>query len=68
MPTFNDLYYAQIGDSKLSPEFTDQFNVGASYQKEFPAGFISRFGIQVDAYYAFITDKIVAAPTGSFFR
>mgnify|MGYP000313447110 FL=1 len=36
MPTFNDLYYAQIGDSKLSPEFTDQFNVCLLYTSPSP--------------------------------
>ncbi len=35
LPTFNDLYYAQIGFSQLNPEFTDQFNIGGSYQKTF---------------------------------
>lgn len=68
LPTFNDLYYAQIGFSQLNPEFTDQFNIGGSYQKTFKKGFIDRISIQADAYYAAITDKIIAAPTGSSFR
>ncbi len=29
---------------------------------------IDQVSMQVDAYYAFITDKIIAAPTGSSFR
>lgn len=68
LPTFNDLYYAQIGFSQLNPEYTDQLNIGASYQKTFHSGWIDRISVQADAYYAAITDKIIAAPTGSSFR
>ena len=68
LPTFNDLYYAQIGFSQLKPEFTDQFNIGGSYQKAFKSGWIDWVSVQADAYYAAITDKIIAAPTGSSFR
>lgn len=68
LPTFNDLYYAQIGFSQLNPEYTDQFNIGASYQKTFQSGWLDRISAQADAYYAAITDKIIAAPTGSSFR
>lgn len=68
LPTFNDLYYAQIGFSQLNPEYTDQFNIGASYQRTFKSGWIDRISVQADAYYATITDKIIAAPTGSSFR
>lgn len=68
LPTFNDLYYAQIGFSQLKPEYTDQLNIGASYQKTFHSGCIDRISVQADAYYAAITDKIIAAPTGSSFR
>lgn len=68
LPTFNDLYYAQIGFSQLNPEYTDQFNIGASYQKTFHSGWLDRISAQADAYYAAITDKIIAAPTGSSFR
>lgn len=68
LPTFNDLYYAQIGFSQLNPEYTDQFNIGVSYQKTFQSGWLDRISAQADAYYAAITDKIIAAPTGSSFR
>lgn len=68
LPTFNDLYYAQIGFSQLNPEFTDQLNVGGSYQKTFKSGWIDKVSVQADVYYAVITDKIIAAPTGSSFR
>lgn len=61
MPTFNDLYYAQIGYSQLAPEHTDQINVGFTYK-------IPHFRIQADAYYSRTEDKIIASPTGSSFR
>lgn len=68
MPTFNDLYYAQIGYSQLKPEYTNQFDIGGSFEKTFTKGFIRHVNIQADAYYAAITNKIIAAPTGSSFR
>ena len=33
MPTLNDLYYTFIGNIKLKPEYTNQYNVGFTYQK-----------------------------------
>lgn len=68
MPTFNDLYYAQIGYSNLKPEYTNQFNAGFSYEKKLKNSIIDVVAIQADAYYANVTDKIIAAPTGSSFR
>lgn len=68
LPTFNDLYYAQIGYSQLKPEYTNQFNIGASYKKDFQHSCLDAVSFQVDAYYSAITDKIIAAPTGSSFR
>ena len=69
MPTFNELYYTQIGYSLLRPEYTDQYDVGFTYAKSFKkSSFIDGFSFQADAYYMDVTDKIVAAPTGSFFR
>lgn len=68
MPTFNDLYYTEMGYSLLKPEYTNQFNLGFSYEKQFTNQVIPSIFIQADAYYMDIKDKIVAAPTGSFFR
>ncbi len=68
MPTFNDLYYAQIGFSQLKPEYTNQVNIGASFEKKMESGILDGIALQADAYYAIITDKIIAAPTGSSFR
>lgn len=68
MPTFNDLYYADIGNSKLNPEQTEQYNLGLSAGFNFPEHFITRFESNVDAYYNRVKDKIVAYPKGQQFR
>lgn len=68
LPTFNDMYYTQVGYALLRPEYTDQWNIGMAYTKTFRSGLIDEITLQTDAYMAFITDKIIAAPTGSSFR
>ncbi|GAB6122092.1 TonB-dependent receptor [Dysgonomonas termitidis] len=65
MPTFNDLYYTNIGFSALKPEFTHQFDVGFQYSRSFKNGFIKYVQMQADAYYNEVTDKIVAEPAKS---
>ena len=67
-PTFNDLYYAQVGYSNLKPEYMNQFNVGFTYSMPFEHTIFDQFTIQSDAYYTETTDKIIAAPTGNLFR
>lgn len=42
MPTFNDLYYADMGNSKLDPEYVTQYNLGTVYQN---SGGINYFAI-----------------------
>ena len=67
MPTFNDLYYADMGNSQLEPERVTQYNVGLLYGHE-SGGFLSSTRISVDAYYNKVKDKIVAYPKGQQFR
>ena len=67
MPTFNDLYYADMGNSKLSPERVTQYNVGLLYDHK-SSTFISAARVSVDAYYNRVKDKIVAYPKGQQFR
>lgn len=64
MPTFNDLYYTDIGNIALKPEYTHQYNVGFYYSKEYK-GHIKTWQAQADAYYNQVTDKIVAVPKGN---
>ncbi len=65
MPTFNDLYYTDIGNAALRPEYTTQYNFGLLYQKTFVERLISNLNLQVDAYYNQVTDKIIAVPKGN---
>lgn len=68
MPTFNDLYYADMGNSKLNPEYVTQYDAGMSYTKSWHRGFFRRFKIQADGYFNKVKDKIIAYPKGQQFR
>lgn len=65
MPTFNDLYYTDIGNIYLKPEYTNQYNIGAYYSKPLNTTIVSNYSVQIDAYYNEVTDKIVAIPKGN---
>ncbi|MCM1034203.1 MAG: TonB-dependent receptor [Paludibacter sp.] len=72
-PTFNDLYYTDMGNALLKPELARQHNVGIAYNLPFflhHAGkpYAGRFSLNVDAYYNKVQDKIVAYPKGQQFR
>lgn len=68
MPTLNDLYYTFIGNKDLNPEYTNQYNIGATYTKTFTKTWLKMFEIQVDGYYNQVEDKIIAIPTSNQFR
>lgn len=68
MPTLNDLYYTFIGNISLKPEYTNQYNVGFTYVKDFSRSWLRHFEIQVDGYYNEVDNKIVAMPTSNFYR
>lgn len=58
-PTLNDLYYTQVGNRNLKPEYTKQWNVGMEYHYD------SRHwnaSIQADAYINKIENRIVCLP------
>ena len=68
MPTFNDLYYTDMGNAFLRPETAIQYNAGILYDLE-PAGtWLTYLRIGADAYYNDVRDKIVAYPKGQQFR
>ena len=67
MPTFNDLYYTEIGNADLKPERVTQYNIGLLYQKSFSQLVRSVRG-NGDIYYNRIKDKIIAYPKGQQFR
>ncbi len=65
MPTFNDLYYTDIGNISLKPEYATQYNIGALYSKSYMHPWLRRIELKGDAYINMIDDKIVAIPKGS---
>lgn len=68
MPTFNDLYYADMGNSKLEPENVSQYNVGLALQHASAESWFSSASLNVDVYYNYVKNKIVAYPKGQQFR
>lgn len=65
IPTFNDLYYTDIGNITLKPEYTHQYNFGLYYSKSYNKGVVNSLQFQADAYYNEVTNKIVAVPKGN---
>ncbi|MDR1183131.1 MAG: TonB-dependent receptor [Bacteroidales bacterium] len=65
MPTFNDLYYVQIGNRLLKPEYSAQYNLGFFYNKNFHHKTFKSISFQADAYYNEVSDKIIATPTSN---
>ena len=68
MPTFNDLYYTDMGNANLVPESAIQYDAGFALNKHFETGIIRHAEMHFDAYYNTIQDKIVAYPKGQQFR
>ncbi|MDR2691670.1 MAG: TonB-dependent receptor plug domain-containing protein [Dysgonamonadaceae bacterium] len=68
MPTFNDLYYTDMGNAYLRPEYAYQYNVGVLYDLNPKNRYFNYFHIGVDAYYNLVKDKIIAYPKGQQFR
>ena len=64
-PTFNDLYYTDLGYADLRPELARQHSIEVAYR-------VSKKVYQIDAslsyYYNRVTDKIIAYPKGQQFR
>ena len=68
MPTFNDLYYTDMGNAYLKPETAIQYNIGGLYDMEQPNSWFKFFRVGADVYYNDVKDKIVAYPKGQQFR
>ena len=62
LPTFNDLYYLQIGNTSLRPENAHEYGAGMTWNSR-PIGPLRYVALTIDAYYNDITDKIVAFPS-----
>jgi vitamin B12 transporter len=61
VPTFNELYYGFVTNTNLKPEFTNQIDLGFSYNKAL-TGWLDYIGFTADAYYNNVTNKIVYTP------
>ncbi len=68
MPTFNDLYYTDMGNAYLKPEKAIQYNAGVLYDLEQKYSWFKFFRVGADVYYNDVKDKIVAYPKGQQFR
>ena len=67
MPTFNDLFYTDMGNAALNPESAIQYNIGVNYSTlSQPRS--TRVSLSMDAYYNTVHDKNVAYPKGQQFR
>lgn len=71
-PTFNDLYYTDLGNADLRPELARQHSVELSYNYVKPSNsnrsVLSSISAAVSCYYNRVTDKIIAYPKGQQFR
>lgn len=65
LPTFNDLYYTEVGSVSLKPENTRQWNVGGLYSRDWMHGLLRHVEVKADAYFNIVDNKIVAIPKGS---
>jgi len=63
-PSFNELYYSQIGNISLVPEDAWQSNIGGRYRWSNEKWAL---GLRVNGFYNQVTDKIVALPTKNLF-
>lgn len=68
MPTLNDSYYTFIGNIKLKPEFTYQYDLGFTYSHTLSKQWLKNIELQTDFYYNEVENKIVAVPASNQFR
>lgn len=72
MPTFNDLYYTNIGNAFLRPESAIQYDLGVRVFGKAKLGFNDNEALtgslEAHLYHNSVHDKIVAYPKGQQFR
>lgn len=68
MPSLNDLYYTEIGNKNLAPEYTTQYNLGFAYTLNRNTSVLRKLEPQLDMYINRVKDKIVATPAKNLFR
>lgn len=67
MPTFNDLYYREVGNVNLNPEKTHQWNLGLVLKEAHLAAGRITVSTTLDGYFNIVKDKIVAFPSHNLF-
>ena len=68
MPTFNELYYTEVGNASLKPETAIQYNLGFVLSTDSGPSWLGSLSLQADGYYNTVHDKVVAYPKGQQFR
>lgn len=68
MPTFNDLYYTDMGNASLLPERVRQLCANTAWRYTAPDHLLSAAQITLSGYFNNVKDKIVAYPKGQQFR
>ncbi|MDR1757700.1 MAG: TonB-dependent receptor [Bacteroidales bacterium] len=66
LPTFNDLYYREIGNTNLKPEDTHQLHVGMEYGHKVASPSMT-LKASANAFYNKVENKIVAIPGKNLF-
>ncbi len=67
MPTFNDLYYREVGNLDLNPEKTHQWDLGFQLLEQRVAAGKVLLSASADGYFNIVKDKIVAFPSRNLF-
>ena len=67
MPTFNDLYYREVGNVNLNPEKTHQWDLGLVLEEALLAAGRVTVSATLDGYFNIVKDKIVAFPSRNLF-
>ncbi len=66
--TFNEMYYVEMVNANVKPEYATQYNLGLKYTKNFKHPIFKLLDFQIDAYYNEVDDKIIAIPKSPLFR
>jgi len=66
-PSFNELYYNQVGNENLRPEKAHLVNLQLANSIDFGKGKHWSYEITLQPFYVFATDKILAIPTKNLF-
>ena len=66
LPSFNELYFGEVGNSNLQPEIAHQFDLGYNWKIR-ENYYRWRFEINTQGYFNRVQNKIVAIPTKNLF-